>query len=86
MRFNKDRQPLSQNGRKWLKTWSGREDSNLRPLPPEDDAPALIRLFSAPSDTMVGSYGDVCSHLFTAQGSNRTSNPCLRAYRQIGGA
>ena len=26
--------------------WSGKEDSNLRPLPPEDDAPAITRRFS----------------------------------------
>lgn len=39
MRFNKNRQPLSTIGRKWRKSWSGREDSNLRPLPPENAAP-----------------------------------------------
>src|SRR3546814_8355318 len=38
MRFNRNRQPLSLSGQKWRKTWSGREDSNLRPLPPEDSA------------------------------------------------
>ena len=39
MRFNKNRRPLSTMGRKWRKSWSGREDSNLRPLPPENAAP-----------------------------------------------
>ena len=42
MRFNRNRQPLSLSGQKWRKTWSGREDSNLRPLPPENDAPERI--------------------------------------------
>lgn len=39
MRFKKNSQPLSHYERNWLKSWSGREDSNLRPLPPENDAP-----------------------------------------------
>ena len=38
MRFKKNCQPLSHYERNWLKSWSGREDSNLRPLPPEDSA------------------------------------------------
>ena len=40
MRFNKNPRPLSLMTRNWRKSWSGREDSNLRPLPPENDAPA----------------------------------------------
>ena len=34
---------------KSLETWSGKRDSNLRPLPPEDAAPAGTRRFSVVS-------------------------------------
>lgn len=32
-------QPLSRLDKKWRKMWSGKEDSNLRPLPPEGGSP-----------------------------------------------
>jgi len=34
-----------QIGAKSLILWSGREDSNLRPLPPENGSPRFIRAF-----------------------------------------
>ncbi len=41
--------------------WSGREDSNLRPLPPEGVAPDLIPLFSVMPPCGDGSLGRLCS-------------------------
>ena len=59
------------------KQWSGREDSNLRPLPPEDGVPRVTERIS----------GVVCfgvPHMVTFRsvhehglGSNRTFGPCL---------
>jgi hypothetical protein len=43
--------------------WSGREDSNLRPLPPERIAPARTRRFSALSYGDDLPSGGACSRL-----------------------
>ena len=47
--------------------WSGKEDSNLRPLPPEDAEPVSTRRFSVPF-VAVGVLSDgVCSRLIHGQ-------------------
>jgi hypothetical protein len=43
--------------------WSGREDSNLRPLPPEGAAPSLRPWFSVVGSPRQGALAGVCSRL-----------------------
>lgn len=43
------------------KCWSGREDSNLRPLPPEGGSPRLTPWNTARPGLLGGSYPSVCS-------------------------
>lgn len=57
--------------------WSGKEDSNLRPLPPEDVAPDVTRRISVVLSRTDGAHGAVCSSLVHAKGSIRTFGPCL---------
>lgn len=56
--------------------WSGKEDSNLRPLPPEDADPASTRRFSVTRRGVWPSYDRICSCLIPARGSDRGSDPC----------
>ena len=57
--------------------WSGREDSNLRPLPPEDAAPDGTRRFSVLSQGGGVSFDAACSRFLPKKGSDRTLDPCL---------
>lgn len=57
--------------------WSGKEDSNLRPLPPEDASPLGIRRFSVVRGAVCLSRNDVCSWLVSGLGSLRALGPCL---------
>lgn len=58
--------------------WSGREDSNLRPLPPEDDDPAGMWQFFAAYCADGTLFTGVCSLTVPRRGSFRALNPCLR--------
>lgn len=49
--------------------WSGREDSNLRPLPPEGVSPRRTRRFSVGSVSERGASACVCSRLIHGRGS-----------------
>ena len=69
--------PLSILSLKRLKNWSGKEDSNLRPLPPEDASPLGIRRFSVVRGAVCLSRNDVCSRLVSGLGSLRALGPCL---------
>ena len=51
--------------------WSGREDSNLRPLPPEDVSPSRIPQLSVVSQAVNDAYTDVCSRSVYGRGSIR---------------
>ena len=57
--------------------WSGKEDSNLRPLPPEDASPLGIRHFLVANGGDRVSQNGVCSRLVSELGSLRTLGPCL---------
>lgn len=43
--------------------WSGREDSNLRPLPPEDATPDCTRRFSVVRRRHLVAFRGACSRL-----------------------
>ena len=49
--------------------WSGREDSNLRPLPPEDNSPSRTPQFSVGFAWVTGAYACVCSRFLHGGGS-----------------
>jgi hypothetical protein len=57
--------------------WSGREDSNLRPLPPEDASPAVTRRISVVIRRIRSAHDRVCSGLIPRKGSLLTFGPCL---------
>lgn len=57
--------------------WSGKRDSNPRPLPPEDVAPAATWRFSVAAQRTTSAPGAACSRSVHGGGSHRTSNPCL---------
>ena len=61
------------------KTWSGKEDSNLRPLPPEDVAPDGMARFSRAVWRTRAAYVRACSRSFLARGLLLTFGPCLWA-------
>ena len=69
--------PLSGMSQKWLKTWSGREDSNLRPLPPENGSLARTRRKTYVPKRTGSRFSAHVPDLITGRGSNRTSVPCL---------
>ena len=53
-----------------IESWSGREDSNLRPLPPEGISPSRIALFSVPFTDGIGAYSAACLSVFKGLGFN----------------
>jgi hypothetical protein len=55
--------------------WSGKEDSNLRPLPPEDVAPSLIRRISAAFQRTAPAYSGICSRAVHGEGSLANLQP-----------
>jgi hypothetical protein len=59
------------------KSWSGREDSNLRPLPPEGAAPERIRWFLTVFPERLLSSGGRCSRLFHGRRFGVNLGPCL---------
>jgi hypothetical protein len=62
--------------------WSGREDSNLRPLPPEDAGPGVTARVSVGfRRTLTASVG-LCSRLIPPKGSERAFDPCLNRNRK----
>jgi hypothetical protein len=70
----------------WLKTlgknranWSGKEDSNLRPLPPEDASPERMARVTVASGGAEVPFGAACSQHVPRRGSNRAFDPCPRA-------
>jgi hypothetical protein len=69
--------PLSISAIQWRNNWSGKEDSNLRPLPPENASPAVMRRFSVASSARDMPFRGVCSRFISQRGSLRTHNPCL---------
>jgi hypothetical protein len=58
--------------------WSGREDSNLRPLPPEDASPCLIEGHGAVNRHIIRVYNEVCSLFVLGKGSKRPLDHCPR--------
>jgi hypothetical protein len=61
----------------YMKTnWSGKEDSNLRPLPPEGASPAITRRFTVAQRRKWSAYDRVCSRLILAGSSSRGFGPC----------
>ena len=74
-----ERQPLSILAQNWLKSWSGKEDSNLRPLPPEGGGPAFTRRIPVIACFTRTAYSRVCSPFIHGIGSKRTFDPCLNA-------
>jgi hypothetical protein len=71
--------PLFFSRRNGGNAWSGKEDSNLRPLPPENVAPDGTRRFSASFRGAHLSQNGVCSRMVLAGGSLRALGPCPRA-------
>jgi len=61
--------------------WSGKEDSNLRPLPPEDVSPALLRWFYVGLRRKRALFDGLCSRLIPGNGSYRTLEHCLSGRR-----
>jgi hypothetical protein len=57
--------------------WSGREDSNLRPLPPEGVAPRRIRCFSAVFPGRSIPSVRRCSRLVAGRRFSANLGPCL---------
>jgi hypothetical protein len=57
--------------------WSGREDSNLRPLPPEDVSPRRTRRIYGVVGCTQAASAAACSHGVPLKGSDRTSGHCL---------
>jgi hypothetical protein len=57
--------------------WSGKEDSNLRPLPPENGSPAVTRRISVATRRTKAAPDSPCSRLVPQRGSYRTFGPCL---------
>jgi hypothetical protein len=57
--------------------WSGREDSNLRPLPPERVAPRRTRCFSKVFPQRAVRSDGRCSRLFHGRRFNVNLGPCL---------
>jgi len=57
--------------------WSGREDSNLRPLPPEGGSPRRIWLKSYVCQRTFKAFSAQVAGLFTGLGSWRALSPCL---------
>lgn len=60
-----------------LKNWSGKEDSNLRPLPPEGASPTRTPRISVTFPCMDSALDALCSRTVPARGSLRTFGPCL---------
>ena len=63
-------------GAKLLINWSGREDSNLRPLPPENDTPSRIGRLSVALDCTGQRFDAICSRFGHGRGSLRTLEHC----------
>jgi hypothetical protein len=57
--------------------WSGREDSNLRPLPPEDVSPRRTRRIYGVVGYTQGASDAACSRVVPLKGSDRTLGHCL---------
>jgi hypothetical protein len=74
--------PNEPNNRLFI--WSGREDSNLRPLPPEDASRALIEGHTKGNRHITAAYRALCSRFVLGIGSKRPLGPCPRA--GVGGA
>jgi hypothetical protein len=64
-------------GGKPLENWSGREDSNLRPLPPEGVAPERIRCFPTAFPRRVMLSDGQCSFLVHGRRFKLNLGPCL---------
>jgi hypothetical protein len=63
--------------------WSGREDSNLRPLPPEGGAPARIRCFAmAFQESPVASDGP-CSRLVAGVNLGLNFRPLCSQHERV---
>ena len=75
--------PLSVSCETSQKMWSGKEDSNLRPLPPEDASPSVTRRIYDDFCRTIGAPVAVCSRLVRGNGSFWTLNPCLRGLPPI---
>jgi hypothetical protein len=71
-------------GAKCLKSWSGREDSNLRPLPPEGVSPVRIRRFSVVSHAQAGAPSASCCHAVHGARFNMNLGHCLSAACEVG--
>lgn len=59
-------------------SWSGKEDSNLRPLPPESITPRFLWRFPVGSRRKLTAYRGVCSCRVHGGGSIRAEGHCLR--------
>jgi hypothetical protein len=55
--------------------WSGREDSNLRPLPPEDGSPPVTARISADVSRTDAAHSGVCSRLIHGLRSKANLRP-----------
>ena len=67
--------------------WSGKEDSNLRPLPPEGASPVQMWRKFVALGIISAEFRAHLPALFTVGGSGRTLNPCLcHLSRALGGA
>jgi len=69
--------PLSVSRETPQKSWSGKEDSNLRPLPPEDASPRVTPRFSVDVWRIRPAPGGICSLAVRRSGSFRAFGPCL---------
>ena len=94
MRFNKGLRPLSvsqmQRKNEWMISmtyaevkWSGKEDSNLRPLPPEGGSPDGIARFSVLSGASNVLSDGTCSLAVHGARFTLNLNPCLSANRAL---
>jgi hypothetical protein len=63
--------------------WSGREDSNLRPLPPERNAPRRIRCFAMAFQEGPVASGDLCSRLVAGVNLGLNFRPLCSQHERV---